>query len=114
MKNTVKRPNASSRSHSNDDGDQALREEIASAYLDHANLMADLGHPEQALKSRSRADKWGGPGIRKTVVPPVKQVSRVTDVATVPLDIFPNDVSPFTSPWTFPELDGRVADTPQL
>ncbi|KAG0003477.1 hypothetical protein BGZ79_000811 [Entomortierella chlamydospora] len=114
MKNTVKRPNASSRSHSNDDGDQALREEIASAYLDHANLVADLGYPEQALKSRSRADKWGGPGIKKTVLPPVKQVSRVMNVAMVPLDIFSNDVSPFTSPWTFPKPDGRVADTPQL
>lgn len=36
------------------------------------------------------------------------------DVATVPDSIFPVDSSPPTLPWTFPQPDGRVVDTPQL
>src|SRR5690348_6308731 len=55
MKKLIKRTNASN----NDDGNQVLREGITTAYLDHANLMAELGHPEQAQISRRRADKWG-------------------------------------------------------
>ncbi|KAF9333168.1 hypothetical protein BGZ91_011376 [Linnemannia elongata] len=110
MKKLIKRTNASN----NDDGNQALREGIATAYLDHANLMAELGHPEQAQISRRRADKWGEPGTKKTVVPPVKRATQVMSVATVPDSIFPDNVSPLTSPWTFPDSDGRVADTRQL
>ncbi|KAG0004117.1 hypothetical protein BGZ79_010242 [Entomortierella chlamydospora] len=99
MKKHVKRTNTSN----NDDGDQFLREGIAAAYLDHANMMADLGHPEQ-----------GGPGVKNTVATPVKKTAQVIDVATVHSSIFPDNVSPLTSTWTFPEPDGRVADTPQL
>ncbi|KAF9161622.1 hypothetical protein BGX21_008753 [Mortierella sp. AD011] len=112
MKNIVKRP--STGIHSKDDGDQTLREEIASANLDHANLVADLGHPELALKSRKRAEKWGGPGIKKPLAPPVKTPTVEVDVAVVPDDIFSEDIPPFTISWTFPDPDGRVADTPQL
>ncbi|KAF9994208.1 hypothetical protein BGZ79_001035 [Entomortierella chlamydospora] len=109
MKEIVKRT-----SIDNKDGNQSLREGIASAYLDHANLVADLGHPDQAQTSRRKADKWGGPGIKKDAAPPVKQASKAMDIATLPSSIFPNDVSPFTTRWTFPELDGRMTDTPQL
>ncbi|KAF8958122.1 hypothetical protein BGZ46_002036 [Entomortierella lignicola] len=112
MKNTVKRPSIGA--HSKDDGNQTLREEIASAYLDHANLVADLGHPELALNSRKRAEKWGGPGTKNTVAPTVKKTIAEIDVAVVPDSIFPDDVPPFTTSWTFPDPDGRVADTPQL
>ncbi|KAG0277389.1 hypothetical protein BGZ96_002884 [Linnemannia gamsii] len=110
MKKLIKKTNASN----NDDGNQALREGIATAYLDHANLMAELGHPEQAQISRRQADKWGGLGIKKTVVPPVKRATQAMNMATVPDSIFPDNVSPLTSAWTFPDPDGRVADTPQL
>ena len=50
VKRTPSKPN---------DGEQALREGIAAAYLDHANLVANLGHPDKAQTSRKRADKWG-------------------------------------------------------
>ncbi|KAF9171728.1 hypothetical protein BGX21_010253 [Mortierella sp. AD011] len=110
MKKYVKRTNTSN----NDDGDQFLRQGIAAAYLDHANMMADLGHPEQAQNSRRRAEKWGGPGVKDTIAVPVKKAAQVIDVATVNSSIFPASVSPLTSTWTFPEPDGRVADTPQL
>ena len=56
MKQLVKRP---ATTNNNDDGEQTVREEIASAFLDHANLVADLGHANLAMKSRSRAEKWG-------------------------------------------------------
>ncbi|KAF9202010.1 hypothetical protein BGZ49_007804 [Haplosporangium sp. Z 27] len=112
MKNTVKRPSIGA--HSKDDGNQTLREEIASAYLDHANLVADLGRPELALNSRKRAEKWEGPGTKKTVAPTVKKTIAEIDVAVVPDSIFPDDVPPFTTSWTFPDPDGRVTDTPQL
>ncbi|KAG0039233.1 hypothetical protein BGZ83_002846, partial [Gryganskiella cystojenkinii] len=57
MKYAVKRPSITNQN--NEDGNQALREGIATAYLDHAELVADLGHTELALNSRRRADKWG-------------------------------------------------------
>ncbi|KAG0040580.1 hypothetical protein BGZ83_002480, partial [Gryganskiella cystojenkinii] len=91
MKNTVEKP--SSTNQNNEDSSQALREGIAAAYLDHANLMSDLGHPELALNSCRRADEWGGPGVKKVVAPPAKKLSRVLDVATVPLGVFSDDFS---------------------
>ena len=56
MKQLVKRP---ATTNNNDDGEQTVREEIASAFLDHANLVADLGNASQAVNSRRRAEKWG-------------------------------------------------------
>ncbi|KAF9197986.1 hypothetical protein BGZ49_001339 [Haplosporangium sp. Z 27] len=111
MKKYVKRTTVSN----NDDGQQALREGIAAAYLDHANLVADLGHADLAQNSRRRADKWGGPGLKKAVVSTkVKKGGSGLDVAFVPDSIFSEDGIPLSSPWVFPEPDGRLADTPQL
>ena len=64
LKSVVKRPprvTSSSGPIHNVDPDQEslLCQEIASAYLEHANLMADLGHADMAQNSRKRADKWG-------------------------------------------------------
>ena len=64
LKSVVKRSHrvtSSSGTIHNVDPDQEslLCHEIASAYLDHANLMADLGHADLAQNSRKRADKWG-------------------------------------------------------
>ena len=59
MKQLVKRPAATTTKNNNEDREQTVREEIASAFLDHANLVADLGHANLAMKSRSRAEKWG-------------------------------------------------------
>jgi len=69
MKKFVKRPSSSTTSNSpssssitktqGNDGDQALRERIVSAYLEHADIVADLKHPELAEDSRRRARKWG-------------------------------------------------------
>ncbi|KAG9319127.1 hypothetical protein KVV02_001706, partial [Mortierella alpina] len=114
MKQLVKRATTASTNH-NDDSERTVKEEIASAYLDHANLVADLGHAILAVNSRRRAEKWGGPGSKNDVVlPEGKKLSRVVDVATVPATIFPADISPPALPWNFPELDGRFVDTLQL
>ncbi|KAF9343126.1 hypothetical protein BGX26_006221, partial [Mortierella sp. AD094] len=110
MKKHVKKTNSSGI----DDGHQALREGIAAAYLEHARLMADLGHSEQAQTSRKRAEKWGGPGNKGAVVTSAKKAAPVVDVAALSNSIFPDNISPLISAWTFPEPDGRVADTPQL
>ncbi|CAO3567052.1 unnamed protein product [Mortierella alpina] len=91
-----------------------LCQEIASTYLDLARLMADLGKGAMAQTSRQRADKWGGPGVQKTFSVPQKKVNRALGVATVSKRIFPDDIRPPTLSWTFPEPDGRVADTLQL
>ncbi|KAG0356403.1 hypothetical protein BGZ54_000737 [Gamsiella multidivaricata] len=93
--------------------EQTLRDRIANAYLDHANLAADLGFPDKAKKSRMRADKWGGPGPKKPAATQLKS-DRAPDVATVPSSIFPEDIRPPAVAWTFPEPDGRLTDTPQL
>lgn len=56
MKRSIKRtPPANSKN----DPDKDLREGTAAAYLDHANLVADLGQPDKAIASRKKADKWG-------------------------------------------------------
>ncbi|KAG0043057.1 hypothetical protein BGZ83_011888, partial [Gryganskiella cystojenkinii] len=97
------------------DSEQALREGIATAYLEHANLVADLGHPDRAQTSRKRANKWGGPGTKNVAESTSKKVNRIMiDIATLPDSIFPDDTRPPTLPWSFPKPDGRVADTPQL
>ncbi|KAG0044723.1 hypothetical protein BGZ83_009996 [Gryganskiella cystojenkinii] len=119
LKTVVKRPSrlkSSSRTVHGDGSEQEtlLFQEIASAYLDHANLMVDLGYADMAQKSRSRADKWGGPGIKKDDSLSSKKINRVLDIATVSESIFPDDIRPPDLPWTFPEPDSRVADTPQL
>jgi len=41
------------------DSSPTPQEAIAEAYLDHANMVADLGHSDLAQLSRKRAEKWG-------------------------------------------------------
>ncbi|GJJ77370.1 hypothetical protein EMPS_09729 [Entomortierella parvispora] len=108
MKKTIK-PTPDNNSSTTDSEGQAIRVAIAQAYLDHANIVADLGYTDLAQKSRKRADKWGGP-----LAPLVKKNRRVLQPAIVDDGIFVEDVLPPSLPWTFPEADGRVADTPQL
>ncbi|GJJ67835.1 hypothetical protein EMPS_00181 [Entomortierella parvispora] len=112
MKKSVKRtPPANVKN----DTEKELREGIAEAYLDHANLMADLGQPDRVLASRKKADKWGGPGAQKTIAsPPPKKKGKTVEAATVSESIFPDDVRPLSLSWTFPAPDSRVEDTPQL
>ena len=55
-----------------------------------------------------------GPRVKKEVSVAQKRGGRVPDIATVPDFIFPENSRPPDLPWTFPEPDGRVADTPQL
>ncbi|KAG0049620.1 hypothetical protein BGZ83_005545 [Gryganskiella cystojenkinii] len=121
MKKVVKRPTTNNNNHSSnpnnreeEEKEQTLRESIATAYLDHANLVADLGLPDLAQTSRRRADKWGGPGTKKTTVTAVNKKKAKIDIAAVSDSIFPMDVPPPTLSWSFPEPDSRVADTPQL
>ncbi|KAF9966909.1 hypothetical protein BGZ70_000818 [Mortierella alpina] len=118
LKAVVKRPHrfrSSSGSMHGIDPEQetALCQEIACAYIEHANLMAELGKADMAQTSRKRADKWGGPGVKQKSIPQKKE-SRALDVAAVSKKIFPDDIRPPTLPWTFPEPDGRVTDTLQL
>lgn len=54
MKHLVKRPGTGSKNN-----DRTLQQEIASVYLEHANLLAGLGFAEKAQGTRQRADKWG-------------------------------------------------------
>ncbi|KAF9560535.1 hypothetical protein EC968_006122 [Mortierella alpina] len=119
LKAVVKRPHRfciSSGSIHNIDLEQetSLCEEIANAYLDHANLMADLGKEAMAQTSRKRADKWGGPNLRKFSSDASKKEDRALDVATVSKNIFPDDVRPPTVPCAFPKPDGRVTNTLHL
>ncbi|KAF9926077.1 hypothetical protein BGZ67_008278 [Mortierella alpina] len=102
MKRVLKRP-YSIMGSKRESGDRILREGIATAYLDHANLLADLGHADLALSSRQRADKWGGAGQKK--VDPVVNMAGQVLVASVPDSIFPEDVGPPSLPWTFPAPD---------
>ena len=56
LKTRVKRPGPGNKNN----GDQILQQRIASAYLEHADLLTDLGgHMDKARKSLQRAEKWG-------------------------------------------------------
>ncbi|KAF9950919.1 hypothetical protein BGZ72_007489 [Mortierella alpina] len=119
LKCVVKRPHrfrSSSRSIHDADPEQetSLCQEIACAYMDHANLMATLGHAELAQNSRKRAEKWGGPSVSELSSVPPGKGNRALDVATVSKNIFPVDTRPPTLSWTFPVPEGRVTDTLQL
>ncbi|KAF9950714.1 hypothetical protein BGZ72_007667 [Mortierella alpina] len=120
MKRTVKPPSNTTpiTADSDQDHHHALGREMAQAYLDHANLIADLGYPDRAKKSRRRAEKWGPSLVEKDAWMATKSSScdrkQMVDVATVSDSIFPVDVAPPALPWTFPDPDTRLADTPQL
>ncbi|KAG0306589.1 hypothetical protein BGZ98_002108 [Dissophora globulifera] len=93
-------------------GDRVLRDGIAAAYLDLANLLADLRHPDLALRSRQRAGKWSG--AAQTKIDLGVDTAAHISVTSFPYSIFPEDVTPPSLQWTFPAPDGRIADTPQL
>lgn len=58
LKGKVKRTLGNTGARS-DTTEQALRVAIVNAYLDMANIVADLGFPDKAQRSRLKADKWG-------------------------------------------------------
>ncbi|KAG0253911.1 hypothetical protein BG011_006095 [Mortierella polycephala] len=118
MKREVKKHNAS-----DSDADQALRDGIARAYLERGKMLNDLGYPKKAQISLRRAEKWGGPSFKVSVFSPdtkalhtsaLSKGSQDGDIASVPANIFPEDVYPPCVEWKFPELDERLHDTPQL
>lgn len=55
MKHLVKRPSTGSKNND----DQTFQQQIASVYLEHANLLVELGFVEKAQHSLRRANKWG-------------------------------------------------------
>ncbi|KAG0054939.1 hypothetical protein BGZ83_010064 [Gryganskiella cystojenkinii] len=64
MKRFVKRPSSSTTSSSaskisSNDGDQAMRERVVRAYLEHAELVEPLGEVKLAQDSQRRASKFG-------------------------------------------------------
>lgn len=56
MRSLVKRPSSSRKNE--DSQTLQLQQDIANAYLEHANLVAELELPEKAEASRRRANKW--------------------------------------------------------
>ena len=50
--------NSNLKKNGDEDNEQTLREGIAAAYLDHADLVAHLGYDSLAVASRKRAEKW--------------------------------------------------------
>ncbi|KAG0056735.1 hypothetical protein BGZ83_003704 [Gryganskiella cystojenkinii] len=97
---------------SKNDDERRLREGIARAYYEHADLMADLGNAKIAQNSRRKAEKWGGQALQKVATIPKRRT--LIPEAVISESIFPLDVRPPSSSWSFPEPDGRVDDTPQL
>ncbi|KAF9180813.1 hypothetical protein BGZ51_005886 [Haplosporangium sp. Z 767] len=105
------------------DADQALRDEIARAYLERGRMLNDLGYPKKAQISLKKAEKWGGPSFKAAMSPTdaktlhtttLNKGNRVHDAAPIPPNIFPEDICPPNVEWKFPESDERLHDTPQL
>ncbi|KAF9982350.1 hypothetical protein BGZ65_002957, partial [Modicella reniformis] len=118
--NTKKHPN-----HLNNAADQALRESVASAYIDLGKLLNGHGYQVEAQAICKKAEKWGivnsnnGTPGSSTVSssvdnPSVNQSNQPRDIATIPSNIFPVDMGPPTSEIKLPEADERLTNTPQL
>ncbi|KAF9281671.1 hypothetical protein BGZ68_006508, partial [Mortierella alpina] len=116
LKRTVRSPLSTAVIATDDDQalHQRLQREIAGAYLTHANLVADLGYPDCAKKSRRRAEKWGGPDHSPAPKNNIIDRKPLTVIATVADGILPVDIIPPALPWKFSEPDTRLADTAQL
>ncbi|KAF9360000.1 hypothetical protein BGX26_010837 [Mortierella sp. AD094] len=123
--------------------DKPLREQIATAYFDHSELLERLGHHDKAQVSYKKAEKWGYvrevqqqskpsqsshdfSSIHQALVPraalsatpsistPMNQGIPSRSIAYVPQEIFSKDVSPPVANYDLPESDERITSTPQL
>ncbi|KAG0047299.1 hypothetical protein BGZ83_007629, partial [Gryganskiella cystojenkinii] len=112
MKKFVKRPSPSTagrniaKTDSNED-EQLLRQRIAKAYHDHADLLTRLDHLKMAQESERREGLWSGLVTAKTVASAAKTVKPDVVAVTVPAGIFPVDYRPFSTEWSFPAPDDR-------
>ncbi|KAF9932807.1 hypothetical protein BGZ65_004333, partial [Modicella reniformis] len=121
-----------------DAGDQALRKDVADAYIDLGKLLESQGYQKEAQALCNKAEKWGGnaqdpgrlardsvpncianlskggqdPTVGSSAVnPPSRQLR---DIATIPPTIFAVNMGPPTSEIKLPESDERLTNTPQL
>ncbi|KAF9350833.1 hypothetical protein BGX34_000963, partial [Mortierella sp. NVP85] len=119
--------------------DPAVRREIAVAYIGLGRGLNSHGHSYEAQASYKKAEKWGvkvDDHAQLTQIPNLPPANVMTDpppldtthvimpsekerkqgniVATVPQYIFAENISPPSIVTKLPDIDGRLASTPQL
>ncbi|KAG0232993.1 hypothetical protein BGX31_004984, partial [Mortierella sp. GBA43] len=118
---------STSSTSSSDPEDQALREFGATAYSDIGKVLEAHGHQSRARIFYGKCRKLGGtpkgssgrsttdtPTSNPPIATSGSQGTRHLDVATVPPWIFKTDIPLPVIPFTPPEPDTRLNDTPQL
>ncbi|KAG0316229.1 hypothetical protein BGZ99_007002 [Dissophora globulifera] len=117
--------------------DQTLRHRVATAYLEHGNLLEGLNHIEMARVSYEKAEKLGlvlrtnqSPSDSSQLVnsketnlhpathhppSPLSPIgSQVRDLAHIPPTIFTQDVTLPVAKYPLPKAGARLESTPQL
>ncbi|KAF9362919.1 hypothetical protein BGX34_005257, partial [Mortierella sp. NVP85] len=123
--------------------DKAMREGIAAIYSELGELMSHDGHGNEAQAFYNKSEKLGGhvrksgksthssrpssivhsiksalhsigPIDKPTTPPSQSPYEQPLSIATIPKDIFPENVRPPTVAFTAPEPDSRLNDTRQL
>ncbi|KAG0243760.1 hypothetical protein BGX31_010229 [Mortierella sp. GBA43] len=124
-----------------DVGYKALREGVATAYIDLGKLLENRGYQSEAQAIRKKAEKWGGnphnPGrLAQAYTNSNVQLANVTTssrdsqatgslqtmdrnnhpnrAATVLANVFAENIRPPTIEFKLPETDERLGSTPQL
>ncbi|KAG0302350.1 hypothetical protein BGZ98_007594 [Dissophora globulifera] len=97
------------------DVDQAVRDGIATAYLEHGNLLDGLGYIEIAQISYRKAEKWGSVQRTNQVPSPSGlDGAQVRDIAHIPSTIFNQDLAPAVAKYDLPRAGVRLTSTAQL
>ncbi|KAF9985426.1 hypothetical protein BGZ65_010866 [Modicella reniformis] len=114
--------------------DKAIREGIATAYLELGKVLETRGHQDEAQASYKKGEKMGiassiiGSSIKHQVSLPsvrnsfndastirsITQPKQSGDIATIPQHIFAENVRPSSMDFKPPKVDSRLKDTPQL
>ncbi|KAG0284262.1 hypothetical protein BGZ98_005976, partial [Dissophora globulifera] len=100
---------------------QTLNDAIATAFRLHSNVLNKWGYSYKAQVSLKRAEKRGRSSILEGGNPAKaprlsagSKDSQVPNIALIPAEIFPVDISPPALDWKFPEPDEPLIDIPQL
>ncbi|KAG0216685.1 hypothetical protein BGX31_000525, partial [Mortierella sp. GBA43] len=119
--------------HPGDTWYESMREGVAMAYIDLGKYLDGRGYPSEAIALCKKAEKWGTATITQPSndTPPLPEFYQGTDLrgssaqtsvtkvkrpepATIPDNIFAENVRPPTIDYQLPQPDERLNNTPQL
>ncbi|KAF9343108.1 hypothetical protein BGX34_007216, partial [Mortierella sp. NVP85] len=98
--------------------DQDVLYGIATAYMELGRELDNRGRSNEAQESYKKAEKGGvvvhSSEASNTAVSSEKKPKQGNLTAAVPQNIFAENITPSSIVTKFPDIDGRLSDTPQL